>query len=283
MQDYAYYNGVFCPYDAMTIPLSDRSIFFGDAVYDVMIGALGVPYQANEHFSRLFKNAKQIGLVDLPDADEMLKIIFSLVELSRADEFIIYIQLSGRGARRGHLRSEDGVNLLVTITEAAIPSKLEYSRAITLPDERHRLCDIKSTNLLSAVMSVKTAKDSGTDIAIFHRGEDVTECSYANLSMYKDGVLVFHPFDRDILDGITQRNLTRLCEELSVKTEERIIKTNELLQADFVIYTSTTKFFKIVESVNGIDLSARNLQVANKLFDALKEDFWKQIQDKCSV
>ena len=45
MKDLAYYNGVYTPYDAACIPLSDRSIFFSDAVYDVIIGSGKKPYQ----------------------------------------------------------------------------------------------------------------------------------------------------------------------------------------------------------------------------------------------
>ena len=38
MNSYAYYNGNFSKSEDMKIPISDRAIFFGDAVYDAAIG-----------------------------------------------------------------------------------------------------------------------------------------------------------------------------------------------------------------------------------------------------
>ena len=40
----AYFNGQIGNFDEMVIPLSDRSVFFGDAVYDAVLVLGGKPF-----------------------------------------------------------------------------------------------------------------------------------------------------------------------------------------------------------------------------------------------
>ena len=62
MTSYAYYNGQFGKRDEIKIPLSDRSIFFGDAVYDTAIGCYDRILWEIEHIERLLCNAQRLGI-----------------------------------------------------------------------------------------------------------------------------------------------------------------------------------------------------------------------------
>ena len=62
MISYAYYNGNFGKRNEISIPLSDRSIFFGDAVYDAAIGSYDRILWESEHIDRLLINAKRLGI-----------------------------------------------------------------------------------------------------------------------------------------------------------------------------------------------------------------------------
>jgi D-alanine transaminase len=62
MDSYAYYNGKFGKRDKITIPLSDRSIFFGDAIYDAAIGSFDRILWESEHIERFLNNAEKIGI-----------------------------------------------------------------------------------------------------------------------------------------------------------------------------------------------------------------------------
>ena len=273
MQDYAYYNGVFAPYDSTTVPLSDRSIFFGDAVYDVIIGRCGVPYQAEMHIDRLLKNAEAIGLTDIPSKDELLGTMYDLLKEAGADLFTLYLQLSADGKRRAHSRDERGTNVLITVTGASLSPMLETVSAITLPDIRHGICNVKTTNLLLSVLSVREANRKGADLAIFHKSGEVTECSYANLCFYKNGVMISHPYDSEVLDGITQVNMEKACHTLGIATERRKFTLSELYTADFIITTSTTKLFKLCRQIDECDLEMQNLSIAKSIFSLMYNDF----------
>ena len=276
MNEYAYYNGVFTPYNAAAIPLSDRSIFFADAVYDVVVGRGKVLYQFDEHLERILGNAKAIGLCNLPDKYEITEAAKELVELAEGDEFMLYIQLSADARRRAHSRENGAVNLLMTVTECELPKELNEIRAITLPDLRHRYCDLKTTSLLPAVLSVEEARRRGADIAVFHRGGTVTECSYANVAMIKEGRIITHPYDSDILPGITQINLERIADRLGIARESRPFTVEEMCRADAVVISSTTKLIKLCTEIDGVALRTPSRDVAATLFDALRDDLYSK-------
>lgn len=273
MMDIAYYNGVITPYDAACIPLSDRSVFFADAVYDVMIGRGKFPYQAEEHLSRLLENGRAVGFENLPSPEELAEAITDALSVADAEDFTLYIQLSGRQKRRLHSRTESGVNLLITVTELTLPTELSTIRAMTLPDLRHGYCNIKTTNLFPAVLSVALAESAGSEIAIFHKNEWVSECSYANVSIVSGGVLLTHPHDTSVLPGISEQNLIRAAEGVGLGHEIRTFTVAEMLSADLVLITSTTKLLKLCTEINGRQLPCRGIGLARALFEVMKNDF----------
>lgn len=272
MRDYAYYNGVFTPYDSAVIPLSDRSIFFADAVYDVILGRCGIPYQIDEHLERLMKNANAIGLGDNALKSEIIEAIDVLLEEAEADDFMLYIQLSARQKRRCHSRDELGSNILLTVTSAEIPVRLGFISAITLPDLRHAYCNVKTTNLLASVLSVMDAEALGCDTAIFRRGSMVTEASASNVSILKDNLLITHPLDRSILPGISELNLIRAAKKLEIGHERREFSVNEMMNADAVILSSTTKLIRMCQSIDGVELPSSGYEVVSSIFNEMLSD-----------
>lgn len=276
MNDYAYYNGIFTPYDACCIPLSDRSIFFGDAVYDVAIGRNRTPYQLDIHLDRLLKNARCIGLESIPEKQELKQIADELISLSGSDEFMLYFQLSGASRRRSHLRINKDTNVLATITKAEIPRKAEYISAITRSDVRHGYCNVKTTNLFPAILSVADAELHGSETAIFHKNGFVTECSSANVSILKNGLLITHPLDNSILPGISQENMKRICNQLGIGVAVRDFTIDEIMSSDAVLVTSTTKLLKVCNSINGRSLKCKCMDVVNDIFEAMLYDLSKE-------
>ncbi len=273
MRDYAFYNGVFTPYDACAIPLSDRSIFFADAVYDVVIGRRGNAYQLDEHLERLFLNAKIVGFKNLPLKSYIEDAVSDIIKLSGADCFVLYIQLSASEMRRKHLRSDDQTNLLITISVAEIPSKLEGVSAITMKDNRYAYCNVKTTNLLPAVLSMNEAHRASADLAIFHKNGIITECSASNISILSGNQLITHPLDSSILPGISERNLIGVCKNLGLVHIRREFNIDQLLNADAVLVTSTTKFVKICEKIDYVSITSEKISLVEEIFGKMSDDF----------
>ena len=123
-------------------------------------------------------------------------------------------------------------------------------------------------------MSVEEAKRRGAEIAIFHHDGTVTECSYANVTIVKSARLITHPYDSDILPGITQINLERMADRLGIARESRPFTVEEMYRADAVVISSTTKLIKLCTEIDGVKLNIRDRDTVERLFNALRDDLY---------
>ncbi len=274
MQDYAYYNGVFCPYDAMTIPLSDRAIFFGESVYDVMLGRNGCTYQFDKHIKRLRSNCERLRISPNISDNEIEDRIRETIAYSEFEEYTVYIQISGYGRRRAHLTSDDETNILITVTEYHSPDQPEIIRAVTLPDDRYDYCDVKTTNLLPNILSMKHARDRNAEVAIFKNGKgELFECSHSNIFALQGKTLITAPPSNRILPGITRDNLLSAAKNIGLQCKEEYISNEKLSKFDAILISSTTHFIRICTEIDGIARECSHNEYALALFNSLRNDY----------
>ncbi len=275
MIDYAFYNGKITTYDEASIPLCDRSVFFGDAVYDVMVGYRETVCQQDKHLDRLFENAKRIFLPLSFDKRYIVGVISDLIrQANPTGKFTLYVQLSRSAKRRSHVydRTSD-VNTLITLCAAQTRTKSQIS-LVSCKDIRYEMCDVKTVNLLPAVLAANYAESQGADEAVFIRDGRVTECSHSNIFILKADRLYTHPADKYILNGIMRRNLIELAEGLGIVTVQTAFSLDELKSADEVFVTSTTAFAKRCVKIDGMPLPMRRHNLANKLIFILQNSFF---------
>ena len=279
MGDYAYYNGKYEKYSEISVPLTDRALFFGDGVYEVMLYKDEVIYQFDEHYERLIKSLSAIGLKQAPEARALRSVIYKLCDLSGYSMGIIYLQISASSERRAHERdSLASNNFLVSVSQYSGYEDKALS-LITTKDDRHGICNVKSLNLLLSVLALNKARDTGCDGAVFVRDGIVTEESRSNVSILKNGELITHPKDNYILPGIMRSNLLRAAGDLGIPVIERGFSLSELYGADEVIISSTTKFARRVCCVDGQDIKMRD----SERFFSLKERLLLDFFDKCKA
>ena len=271
MDSYAYYNGEFSKTTDMKIPLSDRAIFFGDAVYDAAIGRYEFIMWESEHIERLLTNAKRLGIEHNYTQAYISSLLREIAVKSCIPEYFIYLQISRNKLPRTHSALGSSTNLLVTI------EPLEICRApmkLTLfEDLRYGYCDIKTVNLLPAVMASTKAEISGYDEAAFVRDGFVTECAKSNISILKNGVLKTHPNCNRILPGITRKHLLLTCQSLGIPISEQPFTVAEMLEADEVLVSSTTKLVRRAKSINGAPVGMKDTGIAEKICQYLYSEY----------
>jgi D-alanine transaminase len=279
MGDYAYYNGRYEKYSEISVPLTDRALFFGDGVYEVMLYKDEVIYQFDEHYERLIKSLSAIGLKQAPESRALRSVIYKLCDLSGYSMGIIYLQISASSERRAHERdSLASDNFLVSVSQYSGYEDKALT-LITTKDDRHGICNVKSLNLLLSVLALNKARDTGCDGAVFVRDGIVTEESRSNVSILKNGELITHPKDNYILPGIMRSNLLRAAGDLGIPVIERGFSLSELYGADEVIISSTTKFVRRVSSIDGHEIKMRD----SERFFSLKERLLLDFFDKCKA
>ena len=251
-----YYNGDFCSREELKIPLSDRSIFFGDGIYDAAVGRGGGIHLEKEHIERFLSNAKRMGITSPLDGEELSSLLHKLIELNGYTEYFIYLQLSAYSKERRHeARDKERSNLLITVKEHTLPDPKKYLRLRSTPDIRYYMCDVKTLNLLPSVLASEASFNSGYNETLFVRGETVTECAHSNVFIVKNGILKTHPKSNLILPGVTRERLIKIARSLGVETVESPFTLKEALEADEVLITATGKLCLGVSHIDGKELS----------------------------
>ena len=250
-----YLNGEYLPREKACVSVLDRGFLFGDGVYEVIPVFGGKMLRVDEHLERLQRSLDRVSLHS-PLTSEQLKVVFNeLLDKNPGDDRSVYLQIT-----RGVLPVRD-LSLGVTPTPTIFamvndikpvdPVKLEQGiDAITIADFRWKACDIKSISLIANVMLRLQANQENVTDAIMVRDGVVTEGTASNIFMVRDGVLVTPPKSDCLLPGITRDLVLELANKHGIEVQERDIKEDELMQADEVWLTSSTREIAPVVSVN---------------------------------
>jgi len=265
MSSFAYYNGVYRKKEEIYIPLSDRSIFFGDAIYDAAIGSCDRILWEDEHINRFLLNSNKMGIRHNFTKEYLSSLLREIGVKSMLKSYFIYFQMSRALPNRNHSFSGAEARLLVTVDPIKIDKKPAPLNLITTTDKRYGYCDIKTTNLIPSVIASTKADRTGCDEAIFVRGRYVTECTKSNIAIIKQGRVITHPATNRILPGITREHLKINCNLLNIPFVERRFSVSEMLSADEILVTSTTKLCKTVCKINGKTVGGKNPILANSI------------------
>ena len=242
----AYLNGKYQQAEACTISPLDRGFLFGDGVYEVLPVYHGTVFRCDDHLRRLNRSLQNIGM-DNPKTDEQWKTIFSeLINRCGLSELSIYLQVSrGQAPIRLHVPGDDIRPTIFAMTmpaRAASEEKVKHGVSVmTTDDIRWARCDIKSTNLLANVMlSMQTQSRGCHEAIMIHQGY-VTEGASSNLFIVTEGCLSTPPLDNKILGGITRKVVMEIALRLKVDCKEKALTRADLLHADEIWLTSSTR------------------------------------------
>lgn len=270
MKRIAYLDGSFLPYEDARIPLDDRALFFGDAVYDACLAEDGHLYMPSEHVERLMTNAARLHIPLAEDRERLLRLLAEAASYIEGTAFL-YIQLSRTSPLRVHAYPDTARSrLLLTATETTPPSPCDTVRLISAEDIRYGLCAVKTVNLLPAVLASRDAMEQGADEAVFVKDGYITECAHSNISIVKDGTLITRPTDGTILPGLTRHRTLALCRKRGIPTVLRPFTVAELMEAEDVLVSSSSRLCRRAVSVNGIPVgtaSALGERICRMLYD----------------
>lgn len=274
MENLGYYNGAYDLIENMTVPMNDRVSWFGDGVYEATYARNHKIFALDEHIDRLYNSA---GLLDIKPPctkEEMKAVLQEMVDKVDSGEQFVYWQLTRGTQPRLHVYPEDmKANFWIMLRPQSIQSLDQELKVITLEDTRFLHCNIKTLNLIPAVVANQTAKRAGCDEAILHRGNVVTECAHSNVHILKNGILKTHPCDHYILPGIARAHLIAMCKKHGVPVDETPFTLDDLFDADEVIISSSGSFCMRVASIDGKPVAQRDPQTVKTLQDSLLAEF----------
>ncbi|UVI33162.1 D-amino-acid transaminase [Paenibacillus spongiae] len=247
------WNGELVSEEEIQVSYNDRGYYFGDGVYEVFRIYRGQLFEKQAHMKRLYQSMHLVR-IHVPWDEEALaaKLDELAADFGNGDGYL-YLQITRGAAPRTHTIPDqiDPVMLGYCEPYASPISQIKQGiPAMTTEDIRWHQCNIKSLNLLPNTLARQQAKEAGAEEAIFIREGMVTEGSASNLFIVTGGVIRTHPADRLILEGITRQVIERIAEEEGIPFENTACSQDELMAADEVFLTSTTREITPVISID---------------------------------
>ncbi|MCA1929642.1 D-amino acid aminotransferase [Rheinheimera sp.] len=255
-----YLNGQFMRPEQAKISPMDRGFLFGDGIYEVIPSYGGRCVGFTAHIQRLQTGLDALEIHCALTTEDWQQLVQQLIQRNGAGNLGVYLHVS-RGAdhKRAHAYPKEITPTIFAYTfEIAAEPQAERDKAprykvMTATDLRWQRCHIKSTALLGNVMHHQQAAALGlNECILFDEQGFLTEGSSTNVFIVKDAVVITPPLSHKILPGITrQLLLTILREHSSMPVQERAVSKTELLAADEVWLTSSSKEVAAVIEVDG--------------------------------
>ena len=248
-------NGQFLPKDEAKISVLDRGFLFADGIYEVIPAYAGKLFRLPEHLQRLNNSLQAIRMPPVMSDQQWADILNQLVSPHSQSDQSVYIQVT-RGAQqnRDHKLPEDYQPTIFAMCQEIAPASLDIIakgiQAITLDDIRWSWCHIKSVALLGNILLKQQAADQQCAEAILIKDGFATEGSASNLFIVNNQQLITPPKDHKLLPGITRDLVLELAKKHGLKCVERDIAEQELVTADEIWLTSSTREIMPVIELN---------------------------------
>lgn len=282
MKHLGYYNGKFGEIEDMVIPMNDRVSYFGDGVYDATYSRNYNIFALDEHIDRFYNSAKLLEINIAMSKDEMKALLQEMVMKMDSGNLFVYWQATRGTGIRNHVfpSGEQKANIWITLTPKDIVDTYKKIKVLTAEDTRFLHCNIKTLNLLPAVMASERAKRAGCDETVFHRGDRVTECAHSNVSILKDGVFKTAPTDNLILPGIARAHLIKACKKLDIPVSEEPFTVAELFDADEIIVSSSGSLCLAVEEMDSKKVGGKSPKLLKQIQDEVLREFMQETETK---
>jgi D-alanine transaminase len=225
-------------------------------VYEVIPVYGGRPFRLAEHLRRLDNSLRAIRLTPPYDAPRWEAILMPLVADAGGADLSLYLQVSrGAAPKRDHAIPPGILPTVFAMTAPIPPPEPEPERrgvaAITRDDIRWQRCDIKAITLLANVLLRQEAAEAGAFEAILIRDGQVMEGAASNLFIVQGATLVTPPKGPYLLPGITRDLVLELARGAGIPCREGAVTRADLLAADEIWLTSSTKEVMPVTRLDG--------------------------------
>ena len=236
--NFTYINGAYVPFEQTTLPVSDLCIQRGYAIFDFFLAKEGNAPFLSDHLDRFIRSAALLSL-DLPYSKaELAKIVKGLIAKNGLRNSSVKMLLTGGIAKDDFTLSPTGTTLIVINKpfELILPDWWKNGGSLISCNYQREIPEAKTINYLRSVRwSQRLLETKAAEILYLDRNW-VRECSRSNIFYVKDQI-VYTPKSM-ILAGVTRKRILQLP---GFTVEQRNFKMKELLEADEVFITSTTK------------------------------------------
>lgn len=258
-------DGRFTPETEAWVPVSDRGLLYGDAVFETIRTYRGEPHLLGRHIDRLRQGARALGFSVPSPTGGWRSVVRGLLGRNgrvRVDAAIRITVTRGSGGEGLLPPRRPRPTILATIRELdpRIPLlRRRGAEVVTVPfgpGSDGPLDGVKTTAYATAILAKQAAARRGAFEALYSDGRGViSEGATSNLFLVRRGVLETPALEHGGLPGITRERVIALAGGAGITVVECRVRRADLLRADEAFLTATTIEVLPVRRVDGTALS----------------------------
>jgi len=255
-----YFNGDLVEQEKAMVSVFDHGLLYGDGVFEGIRSYDRKVFRLRDHIERLYKGAKEIRLEIPLSKEEFEKAILDTLRANELDDaYIRAVVTRGPGDLGLDPRKcKKATVFIITGKIKLYPAEFYDNGLPIIIAKTHRIHPqaikpyIKSLNYLNNILAKIEAIDAGTDEALMltHEG-NVAECTGDNVFVVKNGELLTPPSEIGALEGVTQKVVIELANLRKIKVERKIMRPQDIFDADECFLTGTAAEIIPVTVVDG--------------------------------
>src|SRR6056297_523729 len=249
----------------------------GLSVYEIIRVEQEVPLFITDHLDRLFTSVEILDLKITETKSELQHHIETLIDKNRVVTGKIKLIIHFRN--NGIIKEQD---LLIYFTPYYFPSAQEYINGVPVG-----LCKAIRTNPNAKVLNIKARKKANDVIAeakVFevllkdNKGF-ITEGSRSNIFFIKRNTL-YTPFSADVLQGITRKNIFRICKQHNISLVEKNIRLSEIGNYEAAFLSGTSLKVLPIRNIEetSFNTSQKTLKELMLLYNQLIDNYIRKNQ-----
>ena len=258
---YCFAQNKICLIENAGVPLGDLLVQRGYGIFDYLRVSNNKPLFIDAHLDRLFHSASVMRLSITSTKEEIKKCVATLIEKNNIPNSGIRLIIAGGDAPDGYTITQP--HLIIIQQPLDPPPTTLSSKGIQLVSYfyQRQLAEVKTTDYLMAIHLQPWMKSQGADDILYYNNESVCECPRSNIFMVTYDNIIVTP-TRNMLKGITRKNIIQVAATQNWKLEQRDISLEEMKSAKEVFISSSTK--RIIP-VKGLDEQNFSLNLDNSI------------------
>jgi aminodeoxychorismate lyase len=250
-----YLNEKLVPEEDAVVSVFDRGFLYGDGLFETIRARDGTPCHWDAHTDRLNQGASALGIVPPASMKELHDAAIRVLRANNLADCLLRITLSRGVGARGY-SPKGATHPTLVISPHPLPEdwrELKRWRLVTAP---HRATDplgfVKHGSRLAQVIARSHADAAGADDALLlDSSGHAAETTSANLFWISRDRVMTPRLESFILPGVTRSRVLEICKRDGIIAAEGSVTPDELLQADGVFLTQTTRGIIEVAELDG--------------------------------
>jgi branched-chain amino acid aminotransferase len=276
------YNNHFYQENTPVLNISNRSLMYGDGLFETIRIHRNRFVNETLHFERFFAGLQ---LLNFPASERLTKEFFKnkirelLLKNGIQDYARVRLMAFRKEGNTAYLM-EEPYNYIIEawpMEEAAILN--EVGLVIDIFDGVKKSCDpfsnIKSNNYLASVMARLFAKENNLDECLILNSFDrICESAIANVFIIKDQIIYTPSLSEGCVAGIVRRWLIEHLPSGEFQILQKEITQDDVMNADEIFLTNSIKPIRWVRSIHDKYLENKSIRkIANFVYRNMVADF----------